>query len=63
MKKRYKRNRKLANYWGTMYATTTNADWGFIPIPGKGGATLNFEIPEWMFQRELKEMMEGAANA
>ena len=41
MKKNHKRNRKLAEYWGTMYATTTNADWGFIPVPGKGGATTN----------------------
>lgn len=32
-------------------------------VPGKGGATRNFEIPEWMFKRELEEMMEERANA
>lgn len=32
-------------------------------VPGKGGATTNFEIPEWMFKRELEEMMEGKQNA
>lgn len=43
MNKRYQRNRKLCDYWLTMYATTTNADWGFIPVPGKGGATTNYD--------------------
>lgn len=32
-------------------------------VPGKPGKTTNFEIPEWMFKRELEEMMEGKANA
>ena len=32
-------------------------------VPGKGGATLNFEIPEWMFKRELEDMLEGIDNA
>lgn len=41
MKKQYKRNRNLKeDLW---YATTTNADWGFIPVPGKGGATTNYD--------------------
>ena len=44
-------------------ATTTNKDWGFKPIPGKGGASTNFEIPEWMFDREIKEMKEGIIHA
>ena len=26
---------------------------------GKGGATTNFVIPEWMFDRELEEYMNG----
>lgn len=43
------------------WATTTSKDWGFIPVPGKGGNTTNAEIPEWMFQRELNDMMEGGA--
>ena len=39
-------------------ATTNHKDWGFAPVPNKGGATTNFEIPEWMFKRELKKMEE-----
>lgn len=49
-------------YFG-MEATTTNKDWGFIPVPGKGGNTTNAEIPEWMFKRELEELKGGAADA
>lgn len=30
------------NYW-VIDATTTNKDWGFIPVPGKGGKTTNFQ--------------------
>ena len=44
-------------------ATTTSKDWGFIPVSGKGGNTTNFEIPEWMFKRELEDLMGGAENA
>ena len=59
-----KKNKKPMRYnkWG-IDANTTSRDWGFHPIPGKGGATTNFEIPEWMFERELKEMKEGAVDA
>ena len=32
-------------------------------VPGKGGASTNSEIPEWMFKRELKDMMEGKLRA
>ena len=44
-------------------ASTTNKDWGFKPVPNKGGATTNYIIPEWMFERELKELKEGFINA
>lgn len=44
-------------------ATTTCEDFGFKPVPGKGGATTNFEIPEWMFDRELKELKGGIIHA
>lgn len=44
-------------------ATTTSKHWGFHPVPGKGGATTNYEIPEWMFNREMQDMKEGLANA
>ncbi len=40
-------------------ATTTSANFGFKPVPNKGGKTTNFEIPEGMFKRELEEMMMG----
>ena len=43
-----KKNKKAVykkTYWG-MEATTTNKDWGFIPVPGKGGKTTNATIPE-----------------
>lgn len=56
---------KKANKSGcfTIDATTTSKDWGFSPVPNKGGNTTNFEIPEWMFKRELEEMEGGAVNA
>lgn len=44
-------------------ATTTSKDWGFIPVSGKGGKTTNAIIPEWMFKRELEDLMGGAVNA
>lgn len=44
-------------------ATTTSKDWGFIPVSGKGGKTTNALIPEWMFKRELEDLMGGAENA
>ena len=60
MKKNYKKVTKLTNAIDP--ATSTGKDFGFIPIPGKGGKTTNFEIPDWMFQRELADMMEGGAE-
>lgn len=43
----------------TIDATTTNKDWGFSPVPCKGGNTTNFEIPADMFKRELAELEGG----
>jgi len=43
MKKR--RRTRQATYWG-MAAKSKSRDWGFAPVPGKGGRTTNFEIPE-----------------
>ena len=40
-------------------ATTTNKDWGFIPVPGKGGKSTNFEIPEALYKRELEDQFKG----
>lgn len=56
MKKKNRRT-KRATYWG-MAANTTSWDWGFKPVPGKGGKTLNHEIQESMIQREMREMKE-----
>lgn len=42
-------------------ATTTSKDWGFYPVPGKGGKTTNFEIPAELFKRELAEYLGGGA--
>ena len=55
-----KKNRKTNAYYG-MDATTTNKDWGFIPVPNKGGKTTNFEIPAELFKRELEEYLKGGA--
>ena len=44
-------------------ASTTNRDWGFIPVPNKGGATTNHAIPNGTFERELKELKEDFINA
>lgn len=61
MKKNYKKIFKFTNAIDP--ASTTSKDWGFIPVSGKGGKTTNAEIPEWMFDRELKDMEEGIINA
>lgn len=50
-----KRRTKRATYCG-MAASTTAKDWGFKPVPGKGGKTTNHEIQESMIQREMREM-------
>ena len=44
-------------------ATSTSKNWGFTPVPNKGGNTTNFVIPEWMFERELNDMKEGIIHA
>ena len=53
MKKNYKKITKLTN--SIESATTTAKDWGFNPIPGKGGKTNNTDIHDWVFLRELEE--------
>lgn len=62
--KRFKKNGRIikaSNAIGA--ATTTSKDFGYIPIPGKGGVTTNYEIPERMFERKLNDMKEGISNA
>lgn len=46
-----KRNKKTC----TMGATTTSKDWGFGPVPCKGGKTTNSGIGDGMIHREMKE--------
>jgi hypothetical protein len=41
--------------WGNA-ATTTSWDWGFKPVPCKGGKTTNGEGSDTIIYREQKEM-------
>ena len=34
---------------------STNKSFGYIPVPGKFGATTNYEIPDKIFDREIEE--------
>lgn len=36
---------------------STNRSFGFVPVPGKFGETTNYEIPEWIFDREIEELL------
>ena len=59
-----KRNRKINRATNAIEpATTTSKTWGYIPVPGKGGKTTNFEIPPELFKRELAEYLGGEADA
>lgn len=47
---------------------TTRACWGkkrsgYPGVAGKGGASTNARIFDWMFEKELKEFKEGQKNA
>ena len=59
--KKNRRTNRATNAIGR--ATTTNKNWGFKPVPGKGGKTTNFEIPPELFKRELAEYLGGEADA
>jgi hypothetical protein len=48
-----KKNRKKTV--AAMGATTTSKDWGFGPVPCKGGKTRNSLIGGTMIHREMKE--------
>ncbi len=55
-----KKNRRIIKGTNAIdAATSTSKDFGYKPIPGKGGATTNFEIPDWMFDREKEEYDKG----
>lgn len=36
---------------------STNRSFGYIPVPGKFGATTNYEVPDWIFDREIEEYL------
>ena len=59
-----KKNRKTNAYYG-IDATTTNKDWGYIPVPDKGGKTTNHDAE--MKDSECREICwgrkRGAVNA
>ena len=58
--KRFKKNGRIIKASNAIdAATTTSKNWGFKPVPLKGGATTNYEIPDWMFDRELEDMLES----
>ncbi len=60
--RRFKKNGRITKATNAIDpATTTSKDWGFTPVPNKGGATTNFVIPDWMFDRELEEYKNGGA--
>lgn len=53
---------KKHTYFG-IDATTTSKDWGFAPVPGKGGKTTNYEITADIFKRELAQYEGGTLDA
>ena len=44
---------------GGMAATTTAKDWGFGPVPCKGGKTRNSAIGDTMIHREMKDQKKN----
>ena len=58
MKKNFKKITKLTNAIDP--ASTPAKNFGYAPVPGKGGNTTNAEIPDWVFKRELEEMSGDA---
>lgn len=35
---------------------STNRSFGFVPVPGKFGATTNYENPYWNFEEKFKNI-------
>lgn len=58
MKKNYKKFLKANN---AVEPAAPASVWG-KGVPGKPGKTTNFEIPEWMFKRELDEAINGVED-
>lgn len=63
-----RKKRKINRATNAIDGATTKPFWGkkkkdYRLHAGKGGATKNAPIPEWIFDRELKEYKEGTLNA
>lgn len=63
----FKKKRKINRATNAIDGATTRPCWGkkvhgYPGIAGKGGASTNAKIPEWVFEKELKEM-EGKKDA
>lgn len=62
-----RKNRKIIRANNSIDPASSSVCWGkkakhYRGVAGKGGATTNNEIPDSVFNRELKEM-EGNENA
>lgn len=53
-KKEIKKQRKNKRRNHDIAATTTSKDWGLGAISGKGGKTLNGDIPEGNYYKAIK---------
>lgn len=61
----FKKKRRIIRATNAIDGATTRPCWGkkvhgYPGIAGKGGMTTNFSIPEWMFDKELKEGLQNA---
>lgn len=59
-----KENKRIIKATNAIDAATSSVCWGkrakhYKGCAGKGGATTNFVIPDWMFDRELEEFKNG----
>lgn len=59
-----KKNRRITKLNNAIDPASSSIRWGkrskkYRGCAGRDGATTNFEIPEWMFDRELEEYMNG----
>lgn len=64
-----KKNGRVTKARNSVDPATSPIRWGesvfkkYRGCAGKGGATTNYVIPEWMFKRELNEYKEGVLDA
>ena len=68
MKNSRAKKRKIKRITNAIDGATTRACWGkkqhgYAGVAGKGGASTNARIFDWMFEKELKAYKEGTLNA